>query len=226
VIGESQKGHIYYRCHTQGCPTAGFREEVLDRAIRTRFQPLGLNEREMCYLLSRVERLRLQWQEQAEDRRVALTLRLGRVQDRLRRLTDVFLDGEIEKLLFDERKETLLMERREIEDQLAASEEGREVPIPVKIQDFLELAQSAHSSYEAGLDDEKRQLIEIVTSNRTVQGKNVKIMLKEPFRLIAERAPISNGAPYRTTHRKLDEVLAGLVRYYRQEKESRVSSAI
>lgn len=33
LIGERQKGHVYYRCHTKGCPMTGIREEKLEEAV-------------------------------------------------------------------------------------------------------------------------------------------------------------------------------------------------
>src|SRR5207237_8146912 len=40
LIGERQKGHIYYRCHTKDCPTTGVREEAVEAEIETRFSAL------------------------------------------------------------------------------------------------------------------------------------------------------------------------------------------
>ncbi len=34
LIGERQKGHVDYRCHTKGCPMTGIREEKLDEAVQ------------------------------------------------------------------------------------------------------------------------------------------------------------------------------------------------
>ncbi len=218
LIGERQKGHVYYRCHTRTCPTTGFREERLDSAIRHRFSPLTLTGDEMRYLVKRVELLRVQWEEKTEEREKVLRLQRAKVQDRLTSLTDALLDGLIEKDLFEERKRSLLEERSELDGRIAGREENRR-PLPDKLQEFLELAESAYSSYKAGLDNEKRDLLKIVTSNRTVRDKTVGIELKEPFRLIAERASVSNGGPCRARPRILDEVLAGLIKYCRQEEE-------
>jgi hypothetical protein len=41
-----------------------------------------------------------------------MTLSLNRIQDRLARLTDAYIDRMVEKDSFEERKKTLLMERK------------------------------------------------------------------------------------------------------------------
>lgn len=219
IIGERQKGYVYYRCHTKECPTTGFREERLDDAVRERLAPLRLTNLEMSYLLKKVDELRVKWKEDRQDREKVLRLQRAKVQDRLGNLTDAFVDQLIEKDLFEERKSALLAERRDLDNQLAGQEEDPRT-LPEKVQDFLELAESAETSYETGIPDEKRELLRIVTSNRTVQGRKVKIALKVPFQLIAERASVPSSRPYRTTPRILDEVLAGLIKFVRQEEEA------
>jgi site-specific DNA recombinase len=41
LIGETAKGHVYYRCHTSSCPTASLREEIIESAILGEFSRLG-----------------------------------------------------------------------------------------------------------------------------------------------------------------------------------------
>lgn len=210
MIGEKQKGHVYYRCHTRDCPTTGVREERIERELEERFQPVKFNDYELRYLRSRIEEMRDAWEDRTEAEKESIKLRIGKIKERLARLTDIYLDGEIEKELFEERKRGLLMNRRELEDRLAGLEEGREQPLADRLKDFLELAESLYSSYKAGIAEEKRDLIETTTSNRMVERKSVEIQLKEPFRLIAERAPVTNGVRRRDRARILDQLLADL----------------
>jgi DNA invertase Pin-like site-specific DNA recombinase len=217
IIGERQRGHVYYRCHTKDCATLGFREEVLEEAIRERLQPLRLTHPEMRYLLKKVEELRGQWKERAEEQEKALRFQRAKIQDRLTGLTDAFLDGLIEKELLEERKGSLLAERRDLDNRLARRE-GASRSIPDKVQEFLELADSVDYSYETGNPEEKRDLIRIVTSNRAVRGRKLEITLKQPFRLIAERPPVTNSRPSRARHRILDALLAALGKYFEENE--------
>jgi site-specific DNA recombinase len=45
LIGETRKGHVYYRCHTRTCPTSSIREEEVDKTIYAQLVPLGLRVR-------------------------------------------------------------------------------------------------------------------------------------------------------------------------------------
>jgi hypothetical protein len=67
-----------------------------------------LNERETAYLREKVTRLRSEWKLQRNNQIKALKLNLKRSKERLNRLTDAFLDGVIEKELFENRKQAIL----------------------------------------------------------------------------------------------------------------------
>lgn len=194
LIAEKQKGHVYYSCHARHSPKTSVREEAVDEAIRSQLRPLQFSEPEQAYLQAKIANLQAEWGKSKEDEGNALTLRLGQLNDRLGRLTDAFVDGMIEKTLFEERKASLLMQRRELEETLA-SLRSDERNLPERLAGFLELAGSALLSYETGLPDEKRDLLKIVTSNRAVSGKNVAVKLSIPFSEVASRFEYSNGDP-------------------------------
>lgn len=196
LIGEAQKGHIYYRCHTPTCLTKCVREELVERTFLQQFSACRLSEKDRAYLCEKIEDLKLSWGEQRGPHIAAITLNLGQINTRLRRLTDAFIDGTLDKDLFEDRKTALLMERKVLEEKL---QELRSTThsVPDRIADFLELAGSLYSSYESALRDEKRDLLKVATSNRWVDGKNVDVMLELPFQEVANRANFSYGAPAR-----------------------------
>jgi len=72
---------------------------------------------------------------------------------------------------------------------------------------FVELAGSVYLTWQIGLPGEKRDLLQIVTSNRRVGGRSVDLKLSIPFDQIAKRPERSPGAPYRdrprTPHKSL-----------------------
>jgi len=50
LIGETQKSHVYYRCHSKSCPAASVREEALEQAVVRTISPIALNEADCLYL--------------------------------------------------------------------------------------------------------------------------------------------------------------------------------
>lgn len=216
LIGEMQKGRVYYRCHTQDCPVTSVREDDVDGQIARALDPLRFTDDELAYLKSRVARYKATWETERESALNAQRLRLSNLQDRLNRLTDAFIDGTIEKDLFERRKAAFLMDQKELEEKMAALEANHR-SVPDRLAEFLELAGTAYFQYKMALPEEKRDLVEMVTSNCRVNGRNVELMLSLPFSEVANRYDNSNGAPYRDRLRTLDRLLERLIEYFRKE---------
>lgn len=212
LIGERQKGHVYYRCQTKTCPTTGIREEAAEAEV---FRVLGLlafDDWEQAYLRGKLAQLRVEWVETQQTEVKSLELRQDQVRQRLNRLTDAFLDQNIEQEIYAERKEALLHERLGLEEKLATLKtETRQ--IPDRLAEFLELAGRAGLSYETGLPEEKRELLKIVTSNRWLDQKNVEIALSVPFQVVAQRHQTACGAPKRDRPRTLDQMLRQITKW-------------
>lgn len=211
LIGEHQKGHTYYRCHTKRCPITSVRQDDIEEDVLTALRPLLFSDDEKASLKEQVAHLQEGWDQDQKTQTAAWTMRLGQIQDRLARLTDAYIDGGIEKEIFEERKTALLMERKEIEEQLSHPN----VRLPDRVSQFLELAGDAYFLYEKGLPDEKRDLLQIVTSNRTVTGKSVELTLSEPFDAVAKRHESLYSGPYRDRPRTLDQLFADLWTWFK-----------
>lgn len=221
LIGERQKGHVYYRCHTRTCPTTAVREEPVEQRIENALQPLQFDEREWAYLQQRIVKLAAQWSVDEGDHGAAQKMRLGQLQDRLARLTDAYIDHVIDRDIFEERKAALLMERKQIEEQLAMPSQ----PLPVRLSKFLERAKGAYLLYKSAIPAEKRDLLGNFTSNRSVDGKNIEITLAAPYDLIANRPTISYSAPYRGTPRTLDALLKKLTAWCKANPDAPAEEA-
>ena len=153
LIGERQKGHVYYRCHTKDHPSTCIREEVVQAGVAKLLQSLHFSEGEKEYLRGRLETLRADWTTRLDEEVRSVKLRLDQIKDRMNRLTDAFLDQALDKTMFEERKKALLLEQKETEDSLgrltASGNQGS-----AKVEKFLELAEDAWLGHELGLPDE------------------------------------------------------------------------
>jgi hypothetical protein len=109
---------------------------------------------------------------------------------------DGFLDGTIEPHLFEEKKRSLLFERKGLEDQLLALTTHHQ-SLPQRLSEFFELTQTLPVSYETAIPEEKRDILETLTSNLWVSGKNIAITLRSPFQEVAQRELSLLGEQYR-----------------------------
>lgn len=214
LTGETQKGHVYYRCHTLTCPTKGVREELVEQAVLERFSACQLTAKDQAYLCTKLEKLKLSWAADRETHSAAVTLNLNQLNTRLGRLTDAFIDGTIEKSLFEERKTALLMERKALEEKLQDLR-GTGPSVPERMAKFFELTGSLYLSYKSALPEEKRDLLKSVTSNRWVDRQNVDVILDLPFHEVANCAKLSYGAPCRARPRTvLDRLFERLLEHF------------
>lgn len=189
------------------------REEVLDAEIQRHFARLTFSAEERAYLTQRIGRQRETWAREREAALATIQLEKGRLEERLRRLTDGYVDGVVVREVFLDRQATLLRERKDLEERHAhvSTEDGT---LRDRLAQFLELAGSVATTYDSGLPAEKREFLRVVTSNRVVDRKSLAVTMALPFRLLAERAPVSSGPPFRNRPRTLDGLFRSLVRWF------------
>jgi site-specific DNA recombinase len=210
LIGEEQKGYVYYRCHTKNCPGRCVREETLDQAIATELKRLEFCQEEKDYFRVKVLQMKQDWTTERQQAKQSLELRSKQLQDRQDRLTDAYLDKLIDKDTFEQRKTALEKERCLLKENLKELQtETRS--LPDRLSAFLELAGNAYLAYKLGLDDEKRELLKILTSNRTVAGRTPMFMLSSPFAEVSKRFESSLGRPTRESGRDVAVVWDRLI---------------
>jgi DNA invertase Pin-like site-specific DNA recombinase len=185
--GELQKGHVYYRCHTRGCPTNCIREEVVDEAVRKELRRIALSDEERAFLLQRIEERRAGAAEKWEEEREIWRMRLGQIEAQLNRLIDAYLDGTLNKQLLEDRKAKLHFEKRELEEKLSLPATQTEERLD-RFREMVELANSAWLSYETPNSDRRRHLVQLMMSNRVVTCGNASVELLFPFASLAERS--------------------------------------
>ncbi len=213
LIGELQKGHVYYRCQTRKCPTKTVREEIVEGAVAPKVAALKLDEGELAYVESWVERARVFQDTHREQELQGARLRVDATRTRLARLTDAFIDGILEKPLFEERKASLLHEEKVMLETICELEAGNGKPLR-QLERFLELAKHAPFAYENANPDEKRDLVKNLFSNLSLIDKNVSVALKPSVQLLTNRHKMLHGAPSRDVHRTWDRLLKKLLKQF------------
>ena len=202
LIGESQKTHIYYRCHTAACAKTSIRQDRFEEAVSAELSRWQLSDGDK-------ERLQAKMQEWLNKRTIALDkqaidLQLANVHARADQLTDALLDQIIDKRTYVERKGRLDAEQKNLKKSLGdfgnIQTDGQ---IAAK---YLELAKSLILSHGLANPAQKARLLKIAMSNCTMIGK--KICFK-PHNWLCE---VDNtlktlcGAPVRDKTRTFEEI--------------------
>ena len=218
LIGEQQKGHIYYRCHTSGCETKTVREEAVESSVISALSLLRMNPAELALLRQKAEEFLASQVHDRVSLRESLELRLGNIRSRMGRLTDFLIDDKIGRDIFEERKTVLLMERTDVARQLADLARAQAARAS-RFREYLELLSRAQLLHEFANPRERRDLLSEVTSNRTVSRKTVVIELQEPFHSVAAYLETHRCDPHRDIPRTFDAVFDKINDFVRAQIE-------
>jgi len=206
LTGEYQKGHLYYRCHGEQCQGVSWRSDVLEGVALHHIERIRIDARGCGDVGTKNETSGLQdlrdlvedeYRGRQGDRemlKASLTLRLQHLDDRLTRLTDLLIDEAIDRATYNARKEKLLMERQGIIEELARAD--RASPLQELFEEF-EHNNTALLRYEIMMDDEKRELLDIVCSNFSVSSESPTFTLRTPYREISELENLDECAHHR-----------------------------
>lgn len=200
LIGERQKGIVYYRCHTPSCPTTGIREDGISAQLGYLVDSIRLSAEdveELEPLIDEEERASIKG---AAERLQAANMNISTLEEREVRLTDAYVDQLIDRDAYQKRKAALLLELTEARSLRQRSMIDNNA-IGLRIKRYFELMQTI------GLDQAKqrapifREAVRIVTSNRTLVGKNPYLTLQSPFQELASGLVFLRSAPARGTTR-------------------------
>jgi site-specific DNA recombinase len=213
LTGEMQKGHAYYRCHIPTCPQKGVREDEVEKVLLEKLSVVWFPEREEAHLRKRYEEFLENIGSIEQQRLKGLQLRLDQISAQLSRLADGYSEGVLAADVVKQKQNTLLTEKKDAEEQLERLRAGEKRVIAERMEKFFELAKSAVASYKAGLPEEKRSLVRIMTSNLEVRQKNVSIVLEIPFADFEQCPKNISGGPERGVVRTWDALFERLYAY-------------
>jgi len=186
MIPEQQRRHVYYRCHTRKCQTTTVREDVI--------------EQEILSTLSRLEvapDLTLGFSSALEDRlrhlakttnRSTVSIERATLDAQRGNLVNALVNGTIDDETYKAKEKQLQLVEVELLEKSNVRQK-RDV-LGRHLNEFLEHAKSLVDIYVLALAPEKRQLVELVFSNRTISGRKPLFQLQD---WIVEAVDLDNG---------------------------------
>jgi hypothetical protein len=123
----------------------------------------------------------------------------------------------LEKEVYLEKKNSLIKEEKAVGERLRQLEQDGK-RILAQVEKFLELVNSAYESYKLATAEERRELVGMITSNLTVEGKNLIVKLNYPFELVVDRLTVIDGGPQRDVTRTLSALLSQLCDHFRNNE--------
>lgn len=200
LIGEIGKGHTYYRCQTKECPTKSIREELIYELVKETLHQIKLHPVEDEILNELLEQAQFNWSETQKGLDESLQMQSKKLTLKLERLTDAYLESVIDKDQFEDKKGQIMIEQQELRNKEGHLESQKEA-IFKKAKNFLGLLKDLRKSFNIATNEEKRKILKYITSDLTIQGKNLIITMQSPFNEIANRPDFLLGELKRDTPR-------------------------
>ena len=192
LIAETRKKHTYYRCQTKDCPTKSIREELIHELIHKTLQQIKFHPIENEVLNELLIQTQVNWTETQKDLEESLQMQSKKLALKLERLTDAYLESVIDKEQFEDKKGQILIEQQELRRNEGHFEIQKEA-IFKKARNFLGLLKDLKKSFIIATNEEKRKILKFITSDLTLQGKNLMLTMQSPFYEIANRPELMSG---------------------------------
>ena len=178
VTAEIQKGHTYYRCtrknRMQRCSQPFIREEALDAQISALLAPFALRADWADEMLLRVKEERKQDAQSAALVIAQKRAEIEKLNLRLQRLLDSFLDAVIERNDYTAEKTKLMSQKKTLEGQIQALSGNPKVWLE-PFQKWINTAKNAGQIAVSGSLQEKRVLAqEVFGSNLVLDCKKAR----------------------------------------------------
>jgi DNA invertase Pin-like site-specific DNA recombinase len=157
LVGESQKGHVYYRCHRKLCPKTCIREERFEAAIAEELKRINLSPEEEPIVTEILLDFKKRVTEVTQKLRRDVQDELSHIQDSIRTLLQKFLDNAVPKETFDEGHASLLMQRKLCEEKLRSLD--AEQDIHARTEEFFNVLRTVCQSFSAGTASQRRTLM-------------------------------------------------------------------
>lgn len=191
LSGERQKGLIYYRCHSDNCRGVSIRHEVVKDYAAKFLSMLTLPPDTLASLRAEFELLMDEKYGDRESLRRSGQLNLTKCEERLRQLTDRYLDGDLDRSTFLERKERLVVEQAHIRERLTGlSAAGN--PVGMKFELFFELQKSLYKAENLLSEANLARFLKETSSNFWIDGKSLSVEPKTAYFELANALGIPN----------------------------------
>ncbi|MBL7789369.1 MAG: recombinase family protein [Chitinophagales bacterium] len=190
LIGERQKGNIYYRCHTKTCPTATIRESVIQLCIRFLFDTVSINDTEMSFMETILNETTIDLKTKQKEALQALSLKRFALKAKQDRITTLVIDGTIDQETYQKERNNILTEIQLLDEQEVniSAQSGTYHEEVLKI---LEQAKTPYYIYENAIIEDKREMLKYITSNLVLEGKKLVFTMVSPFLELSNRSIFS-----------------------------------
>ena len=194
ITAEVQKGHIYYRCSkknraTAWCQQPYVREEALDAEITALLKPFPLRADWADEMLARINEEKRHSAQAAMQLAVQKRTEVEKINLRLQKLLDSFLDELIDRETFTAEKAKLMSQKKTLEEQKAHLTAGRADWLELFKEWVLTAKQAGEIAVSGALQEKRVLALKVFGSNLVLDCKKARGSCVKPWSLLVEKSP-------------------------------------
>jgi len=202
-IKKSGLKFVYYRCthksKTQNCTQTRFlREEVLTEQVKENCQKVSLPDDWREKYLAKMNEWEKENSQSSNFFAQNLKTELSAIKTKIDRLMDGYLEGSFELVEFQEKKNKLMAEKKDIEEKLSDFERKGNHWLKLTRNWILEANQAKNLTLSENFS-EMKNFLKTIGSNRRLAAGKLAIDFKNPWNYLAEMPAEARGeAPSET----------------------------
>lgn len=183
LIGERQKGHVYYRCHTKGCPTTTVREEVVEERVLSVLEAIRPSQEWKDKTLEHLKAFGAEARAARRQEKHGWKLKLQELERKKGKLLDAMLSGLVDTESYVTKKNEIELGLSKARAQL--EDDGERRSEAQQARRFLELAESLKDTWQEANRAQRRRIVRFATSNRLVSGRELELMPFQALQLLS-----------------------------------------
>ena len=189
--GGGVREHIYYRCSNnrpdQDHPVIRWREEDLEKAIVDDLASLKMPSQEVAdWFRASIEAAFADVEGTKRRQKQALAKRKTELANMQDRLLNGFLAGAIEEPVFETKRRELNRQQTDVEEALEQAKTC-DPEAAVRALALFDFSQNLVDLWHGSNSEAKREILECVSLNRTVDALTLCVPKRKPFDFLAER---------------------------------------
>lgn len=188
ITAEKQKGHIYYRCTRKKgqCSQRYIREELLDNQFSAILSKLVLPYEWAIELNKMLDKDAQETTQFAAASIQVLRAQVSTLTEKIARITDLFVEQDIERGEYLERKHILMSQKRSLEEKLLLLEQNAASWLE-PMRNWIKEAQMLNKIAQSNdLSSRKSYLQKIFGSNLTLHSREARGTPQNPWVFVSQ----------------------------------------
>ena len=192
--------HIYYKCMNNGMPghpNVRWRQEDIEAAVEKDLATLTIpSEKAAQWFRDSLKAAFADVVAQRACQRKMIAKRQGELKQMQDRLLNTFLGGTIDEATYKDKTAQLKAEQDQATNAMLEAEKIDARSGERAIQTF-DLSQKLAEKWRGSNISQRRQILELVSSNRTLSDVTIEVIKRSPFSILAERRFLNETTPDR-----------------------------